>query len=200
MPYRAVFLDRDGVINKVVMRDGKPASPRSLAEFEFEDGIEAAVNQLKADGFKIFVVTNQPEVARGLVTAEAVSLMTERIMKALAIDAVRMCPHDNADECGCRKPRPGMLMELAGSYDLALSESFIIGDTWKDTRAGHGAGCRSIILDRSYNREDPADWRVANLREAVELIRGLAGYEEARAVRKNREAVSGGEFKRVTGD
>jgi D-glycero-D-manno-heptose 1,7-bisphosphate phosphatase len=170
MPNRAVFLDRDGVINKLISRDGKPTSPRDIEEFEFEAGVESALNRLSAAGFKLFVVTNQPELLRSLLTNETLRLMTDRIVNTLKIDEVRICPHDDDDGCSCRKPQPGMLLELARKYDLSLKESYIIGDTWKDSCAGSSAGCKSIILDRPYNREDPADWRVPDLSSAVDLI------------------------------
>lgn len=171
MSHRAIFLDRDGVINKIVFRDGRVTSPRSIEEFEFEAGVEDAVKRLKENGYRLFVVSNQPEVSRGLLTTQSLQMMTERIMTTLAVDEVLVCPHDNDDGCNCRKPRPGMLVELARKYDLALSDSYIVGDTWKDTQAGRAAGCKTIILDRSYNRDDPADWRVPDFASAVDLIR-----------------------------
>jgi D-glycero-D-manno-heptose 1,7-bisphosphate phosphatase len=170
MPNRAVFLDRDGVINKLISRDGKPTSPRDIEEFEFEAGVESALNRLSAAGFKLFVVTNQPELVRGLLTNEALRLMTDLIVNTLKIDEVRICRHDNDDGCSCRKPLPGMLVELAHKYDLSLKESYIIGDTWKDSCAGSSAGCKSIILDRPYNLEDPVVWRVPDLSSSVDLI------------------------------
>jgi D-glycero-D-manno-heptose 1,7-bisphosphate phosphatase len=170
MSQKSVFLDRDGVINKIVYRDGKPTSPRNIEEFEFEEGVEAALSRLDAQGFKLFVVTNQPELARGLLTKESLCVMTERILSLLKIEEVRICPHDNDDDCRCRKPQPGMLVELAHKYELSLKESYIVGDNWKDSCAGRSAGCKSIILNRSYNLEDPADWRVPDLGGAVDLI------------------------------
>ncbi len=170
MSTRAVFLDRDGVINKVIYRDGMPTSPRNIGEFEFDAGVENALKRLSAAGFKLFVVTNQPELARGLLTNEALRLMTDRIVNTLKIDEVRICPHDNDDGCRCRKPLSGMLVELAEKYDISLKESYVIGDTWKDSCAGSSAGCKSIMLDRPYNLEDPADWRVRDLSSAVDLI------------------------------
>ncbi len=169
-PNRTVFLDRDGVINKVVYRDRKPTSPRNIEEFEFEAGVESALDRLSAAGFRLFVVTNQPELSRGLLTPESLRMMTDRIMNELKIEEVRICPHDQADGCGCRKPRPGMLLDLANKYDLSLKESYVVGDTWKDSLAGRSAGCKSIILEREYNAADPADWRVSNLGGAADLI------------------------------
>jgi D-glycero-D-manno-heptose 1,7-bisphosphate phosphatase len=180
MSNRAVFLDRDGVINKLIYRDGKPTSPRNIAEFEFEAGVESALKRLRAAGFKLFIVTNQPELVRGLLTNEALRLMTDRMVTTLKIDEVRICPHDNDDHCRCRKPLSGMLVELAEKYDISLKESYMVGDTWKDSRAGSSAGCKSIMLDRPYNLEDPADWRVRDLSSAVDLIAQVSGeFSEA---------------------
>lgn len=173
-PQGTVFLDRDGVINKVVFRDGRPTSPRNLAEFEIEDGVERSLNRLRAAGFKLFVVSNQPDIARGLMPRETLRAMTEKILTTLAIDEVRVCPHDERECCSCRKPRPGMLVDLAREHGVELGGSYLIGDSWKDTLAAGAAGCRSIILDRPYNQGTPASSRVANLAEAVEFILGGA--------------------------
>lgn len=170
MSSRSVFLDRDGVINKVVMRGGKPTSPRQIEEFEIEPGVEDALNRLRVHRFRLFVVSNQPELARGLLTEKSLRMMTERLMNTLPLEDFRICPHDDSDRCACRKPEPGMLIDLARSHEVSLSESYIVGDTWKDTIAGRSAGCHSIILDRPYNRDAPADWRVPDIKHAADLI------------------------------
>jgi D-glycero-D-manno-heptose 1,7-bisphosphate phosphatase len=167
---RAVFLDRDGVINKPVFRDGRPCAPRQVSEFAIEPDVEPSLRRLRAAGFLLFVVTNQPDVARGQLPVETLRAMNEKVMATLALDEIKVCPHDDGDECNCRKPRPQMLLDLAGDYNLALDESYIVGDSWKDTQAGKAAGCNSIIIDRTYNHDDPADYRVANISSAVNLI------------------------------
>ena len=172
---RTVFLDRDGVINKVVFRDGRPTSPRNLAEFEIEDGVEESLNRLRDAGFKLFVVSNQPDIARGLMPRETLRVMTEKILTTLPVDEVKVCPHDDRECCSCRKPKPGMLVDLAREHGVELGGSYLIGDSWKDTLAAGAAGCRSIILDRPYNQGTPASRRVANLGAAVEFILGGAG-------------------------
>lgn len=169
---RTIFLDRDGVINQVIFRNGKAAGPRHFSEFAFEPGIEAPIGRLRAAGCKLFVVSNQPDIARGLLSAEQLRLMTDKITATLKIDAVRICPHDDDDRCSCRKPSPGMLLDLAREYDLTLGEACLVGDSWKDTMAARAAGCESILLDRPYNQDDPADKRVSNLSEAVDIILG----------------------------
>ena len=169
---RTIFLDRDGVINQLIFRDGKPGSPRHAPEFKFEPGIEEPIRRLRAAGFKLFVVSNQPDIARGLMTVKELRLMTDKIIATLKVDAVRICPHDDDDHCSCRKPKPGMLLDFAREYGFALAESCLIGDSRKDTMAARAAGCESILLDRSYNRDDPADRRASNLSEAVDIILG----------------------------
>jgi D-glycero-D-manno-heptose 1,7-bisphosphate phosphatase len=163
------------VINEPVLRNGRPSAPRRITEFEIGVGVCESLRRLRAAGFLLFVVSNQPDVARGLLPPESLLAMTEKIMTTLAPDAVKVCPHDDRDRCGCRKPGTKMLLDLACEYDVALIESYIIGDSWKDTLAGNAAGCRSIILDRLYNREASADFRVADLNEAVDVI--LRGAE-----------------------
>jgi D-glycero-D-manno-heptose 1,7-bisphosphate phosphatase len=177
MSQRTIFLDRDGVINKIVFRDGKPGSPRHLDEFDLETGVDALLSRLRAAGYKLFVVTNQPDVARGVLGAKTLQIMTDRILEKLLVDGVRICPHDDRDTCDCRKPRPGMLVKLAQEYDLDLRESYLIGDSRKDTLAAERAGCRSIILDRSYNQGVAADRRVADLAEAVDVILAETTHE-----------------------
>ncbi|HVN64304.1 MAG TPA: HAD family hydrolase [Candidatus Binataceae bacterium] len=169
---RAIFLDRDGVINKVVMRGGKPESPRNLTEFEFEPGIEEALQRMRAAGFKLFVVTNQPDIARGLLNPEVLEAMTEQVIAKCRPDGIKICPHDDRDRCECRKPKPGMLIDLAREHGVRLSNSFFIGDSRKDVLAARAAGCKSILLERGYNKNDAADWRVGDLKSAVDLILG----------------------------
>ena len=128
MPFykRAIFLDRDGVINKVVMRDGKPCSPRKMEEFDILDGAKEAVLKAKMKGFSIIVVTNQPDIARGKMEERELAMMTERIYELLEVDEIFICPHDDHHKCECRKPMPGMLIQAAMSKDIDLERSFLI--------------------------------------------------------------------------
>jgi len=174
----AVFLDRDGVINEVVVRDGKPTSPRTLDEFRFVDGITEALERLRVAGYRLFVLSNQPDVARGLLHQSVLERMTRRIVTALPVERVLTCVHDEKDGCACRKPRPGMLHEVAAAEGIQLSRSFMIGDSWKDVQAGRTAGCRTILLRREYNDGVEADHAVASLKEAVDLIVGEHGMEQ----------------------
>jgi len=174
---RAVFLDRDGVINTVVLRAGKPASPRTLEEFQLEPEIEKPLRELRAANLALLVVTNQPDIARGRLRPEVLAQFHRQVLDHLPIEAIEVCPHDDADGCLCRKPKPGMLTALAARRGVELRHSFMIGDSWRDMQTARAAGCAAIILDRAYNRADDADWRVASLAEAARLILNMVGDE-----------------------
>jgi D-glycero-D-manno-heptose 1,7-bisphosphate phosphatase len=168
---RAVFLDRDGVLNAAVVRDGLPYPPRSVDEVEVLPGAEEACNRLRAAGFDLVVVTNQPDIARGTQTLEAVDRINNALLAALPLDEVVVCPHDDADDCDCRKPRPGMLRAAAQRRGIDLSASFMVGDRWRDVEAGIQAGCRTVFIDRDYDeRSVQADVSVADLAEAAVWI------------------------------
>ncbi len=167
---RAVFLDRDGVINEVIVREGLPASPRSLEEFTLFQDLSAPLQRLADAGFLLFVVSNQPDVARGLLNAETLGRMGDRIRATLPIDGVYVCPHDDGDRCECRKPKPGLIHTIAQQQHITLAASYFIGDTWKDVEAGRSAGCRTILLRRPYNDGTDADHVVSNMVEATEMV------------------------------
>jgi len=167
---KAVFLDRDGIINKVFIREGKICSPRTMNEFEWVDDINEAIKRFKDNGFKIIVVTNQPDVARGKIAKEILTAMTDLIYTTLTVDAVLVCPHDDADGCNCRKPSPGLILEASRQWDVDCRKSFMIGDSWKDMDAGKAAGCTTILIDQYYNQGAKGDHHVKDLKEAVEII------------------------------
>jgi D-glycero-D-manno-heptose 1,7-bisphosphate phosphatase len=168
----AVFLDRDGVINRSIVRDGKPYPPGSLDELEILPGVEEALSGLKAAGFCLIVVTNQPDVARGTVPRALVDAMNNRLETLLPLEAIITCFHDSADDCDCRKPKPGMLLAAARDWDIDLSISYMIGDRWRDIEAGARAGCTTIFIDYGYDEQQPETWdfRTGSLLEAAEII------------------------------
>jgi D-glycero-D-manno-heptose 1,7-bisphosphate phosphatase len=170
MMHRAVFLDRDGVINKVILRDGKPYSPRKIDEFVINDGIKEVVQHLKEKGFKVFIISNQPDLARGEITQDVLDTMTQKVRSVIPIDDVYICPHDDYHKCSCRKPKPGMLIEAAKVWNIDLVTSFLIGDTWKDMEAGKSAGCKTILLDAPYNQDVQCDFRVKSVLECCNVI------------------------------
>jgi D-glycero-D-manno-heptose 1,7-bisphosphate phosphatase len=170
---RAVFLDRDGVLNRATLRDGRPHPPASEAELVILPGVPQACRALRAAGFRLVVVTNQPDVARGSQTREAVERIHRALREQLELDDIRVCYHDDADDCACRKPRPGMLVAAAAELGIELGDSFMVGDRWRDVEAGRRAGCRTVFIDQRYaeRRPEAADFQARSLPEAVDWIR-----------------------------
>jgi len=169
---RAVFLDRDGVINRAIVKGGKPYAPRELKEFRLLPGATAAVQDLKCSGFVIFVVTNQPDIGHGLIDPQALERMHERLRERLPIDDIRVCPHRQDEGCMCRKPRPGMLNSLAEEWNIDMAGSYMIGDRESDINAGKNAGCKTILIDRNYAEgcSVKPNFRVRSIRDSIELI------------------------------
>ncbi|PYT52432.1 MAG: HAD family hydrolase [Acidobacteria bacterium] len=169
---RAVFLDRDGVLNRALIRDGRPYSPSGLPEVEILSGVPEACQRLRRDGFLLVVVTNQPEVARGHLTRQTVEEIHGLLRSRIPLDDVRVCYHDDLDGCDCRKPRPGMLLAAARDLNIDLSRSFVVGDRWRDIEAGRRAGCRTILIDHGYLelRASGMDFETCSLPSAVEWI------------------------------
>jgi D-glycero-D-manno-heptose 1,7-bisphosphate phosphatase len=169
---RAVFLDRDGVLNRAVVREGRPYPPPSVEEMEFLPGVAEAIDRLRQAGFRLIIVTNQPDVATGVQEREVVERMHERIRRELTVDEIRVCYHVDGDDCSCRKPKPGMLLEAARAWSLDLNHSFMIGDRWRDIEAGRAAGCKTILIKYDYDERqaERPDAVVHSLPEASELI------------------------------
>lgn len=177
MKRAAVFLDRDGVINRPLLIQGRPLPPATLAEFELLPGVPPALEMLKSRGYWLIVVTNQPDVARGSGCRTTIDRMHEVLRQRLPLDAILTCFHDDADGCECRKPRPGMLLRAAEDLDLDLARSFMVGDRWRDVEAGRRAGCGTFFVDRGYDEAAPSafDYRVGSLPEAAGIIAACEG-------------------------
>jgi D-glycero-D-manno-heptose 1,7-bisphosphate phosphatase len=178
----AVFLDRDGVLNDVPGDGSGAASPRSISEVHLVPGAADAVERLHHAGFILVVVTNQPDVARGWLSAEDAIAITYAVVAPLGVDDAYVCTHDGPDGCRCRKPLPGLLTTAAADWGISLPTSWLVGDRWVDVAAGHAAGVRTILLRRPYS-DDPSggatrpsdsdpDVEVASLEEAVTMIIG----------------------------
>jgi D-glycero-D-manno-heptose 1,7-bisphosphate phosphatase len=175
----AVFLDRDGVLNEAVVRDGKPYPPQSPDEVVVVPGVAEACVRLRRLGMALVVVTNQPDVARGRQSASGVAAINSVLRHAVDVDAVYVCLHDNEDGCSCRKPKPGMLLSAAADLSLDLDRSFMVGDRWSDIAAGQGAGCVTVYVDNGYQEQEPQgpDHVVSHPVEALELILTMQSEE-----------------------
>jgi len=183
---RAVFLDRDGVINQPVVREGRPYPPADVKNFELYEDVPAGCARLDDASFLLIVVTNQPDVARGTQTRAAVEAIHRRMLDALPLIArVEVCWHAGtawADPCDCRKPQSGLVLRAAKALNIDLTQSFLIGDRWRDVDCGHAAGCRTVFIDRNYSEplKRQPDWRVKSFGEAVEVILQAADVPAAR--------------------
>ena len=168
---RAVFLDRDGVLNRAVVRDGKPYPPDALDELEILPGVDESCAKLKKAGFLLVAVSNQPDVARGLQREAVVQGINSALRTRLSLDDVRVCFHDDGDACGCRKPEPGLLLDAAARWHIDLSKSFLVGDRFKDVEAGRRAGCTTVLIGNGYGESaTEPHLRVSSLEEATALI------------------------------
>lgn len=175
---RAVFLDRDGVLNRAFVKDGIPHPPPTVAELEILPGVPAALAALKAAGYLLIVVTNQPDLARGTTTPAAVDEIHAALRAQLPLDDVRVCPHDNADRCPCRKPAPGLLLDAARTHDIDLAASVMVGDRWRDIDAGLAAGTRTVWINAAYRERLPTgyDLEAPSLAGAIGWIVALGPH------------------------
>ena len=169
---RAVFLDRDGVILRAIVRDGRPIAPASLEEAAYDPDAPAAIQRLRAAGFLTIVVTNQPDVGSGLLRAEAVEAIHADLRARLPVDDIKVCYHTSDDACACRKPKPGMLLDAARAWGVDLARSVMIGDRWSDIAAGRAAGCKTVLIDAAYAERaaEAPDATVRSLAEASQVI------------------------------
>lgn len=167
---RAVFLDRDGVINRSDVREGRPYAVTKLEDFALLPGVVEACAQFKSAGFLLVVVTNQPDVSHGTLQLSDLEEMHRRMCAALPIDRVEVCT--DAEETAMKKPAPGMLLRAVGELGIDLARSFLVGDRWRDIDCGHAAGCTTVFIDHGYAEtlRQPPDYRVSDLMEAAKVI------------------------------
>jgi D-glycero-D-manno-heptose 1,7-bisphosphate phosphatase len=169
---KAVFLDRDGVINEGIIRDGKPYPPDTVGEFKLLPGVAEAVKALKVAGYKLIVTTNQPDVKQGKQKIEVIEAMHGLLKKWLPLDTIKVCLHVDADLCQCRKPKAGMILEAAKELSIDLKQSFMVGDRWRDIEAGQVAGCQCFFINYDYKEKQPPKpfTTVKSLLEASQII------------------------------
>lgn len=165
-----IFLDRDGIINEVVIRGSIVSSPRTIKEFKFRDEIKEFIKKLQSQNKKIFVVSNQPDIARKKLTEKNLQLMTDLIKKELKISEIRYCKHDNEDGCDCRKPLPGLINYYLKKFNLSKSKSVMIGDSFKDINAAKNAGIKPILLETNYNKKQKKSIEYIHIKNLGKLL------------------------------
>jgi D-glycero-D-manno-heptose 1,7-bisphosphate phosphatase len=181
MPQRVVFLDRDGVLNRAFPEGGTTRPPASVAELELQPGVPEALARLRAAGFVLVVVTNQPDVARGTQSRSAVEEINARLAAQLPLLDVFACYHDSGDRCTCRKPQPGLLLAAAARHDLDLDTAFLIGDRWSDIVAAHAAGCRAVLIETPFSNAERCrpDHSATDITGATDWILATTAHEHA---------------------
>lgn len=165
------------MLNRARVVDGVPRAAATVDDLEILAEAREGCRVLRDAGFLLICVTNQPEIARGGIDPAQVEAINERLTAELELDEVVVCPHDDADDCDCRKPKPGMILDAAERHGIDLARSFTVGDRWRDVEAGHAAGTRVVFVDHGYDealRSEP-EVRVADLAEAAAWIRGEMG-------------------------
>jgi D-glycero-D-manno-heptose 1,7-bisphosphate phosphatase len=166
----AIFFDRDGVLNQLVNRDQGEYSPQKFIDFKIFDNAKKITEYTSSLGFLNIVISNQPDVSRGTLKINELEKMTADLYKKLVIDDVFYCKHDDSDDCNCRKPLPGLIFIAATKWDIDLSKSYFIGDTWKDISAAKNANINFFLLDRPYNKDFDCDSRIKSLQDIFQFI------------------------------
>jgi len=168
---RVVFFDRDGILNEIVMRGGGVESPRTAGEFRIKSGAIELFQTARAAGFLCIVVTNQPDIERGLLAQAELDAMHRVLAEELSPDGIEVCPAGSADDRR-KKPNPGMLLDAAERWGIDLRQSWIVGDSDKDIEAGRRAGIGTILLATEYNNgvQAAADFCFPSLAEIARFI------------------------------
>ena len=148
--FKNIFLDRDGIVNDVILRNDIVSSPRSLEEFKFRDDFLNFAKKIDKN-HNFFLVTNQPDVKRKLLKLDDLQNMHDQLMNILPFKKLFVCVHDDEDNCSCRKPKPGMILEAISTNNLKHNECIMIGDSIKDVQSANSAGISTLLLDTNYN-------------------------------------------------
>ena len=167
---RAVFIERDGILNEVRTGPKQQITPLSLEEFKIIPEAAAPLKKLKAVGFVLIATTNQPGLSRGYQSRRELDRMHDMLRRSFPLDDIMLCPHDEADHCPCRKPRPGLLIEAAFKWHLSLDHSFVISDKWQDAEAARTAGCTSLMVKSPWISQVHHDFVLPDLIAIVDKI------------------------------
>ena len=152
---KGVFLDRDGVVNRAILVNGLPKSPRSVDEIEILEGVVEAVKVIKTLKLIPIVITNQPDVARNITSQNQINQINSQIGSVTGIEHFYTCFHDDSNKCNCRKPAPGLIYQAANDLSLDAQKSYLVGDRWRDISAGQDAGCKTFFIDYGYPEKKP---------------------------------------------
>lgn len=175
---RAVFFERDGILNDVRLGPKHQITPLTLEEFKVNKGAEEPLRGLKAAGFVLIATTNQPGLSRGYLSRRELDRMHDVVRRSFPLDDLMVCPHDENDHCPCRKPRPGLLIEAAFKWHLSLDHSFVVSDKWQDAEAARTAGCTSLLLTSPWVGQVHHDFVLPDLQAIADKILSLKQHIE----------------------
>jgi D-glycero-D-manno-heptose 1,7-bisphosphate phosphatase len=177
---KAVFIERDGILNEVRPGPKHQIVPLTLEEFKVRQEVVEPLRRLKQVGFVLIVTSNQPGLSRGYQSRRELDRMHDIVRRIFPVDDIMVCPHDEADHCPCRKPRPGLLIEAAFKWHLNLDHSFVISDKWQDAEAARTAGCTSLLLKSPWVGQVHRDFvlpdidaiahKILHLKQQVEFV------------------------------
>jgi len=167
---KAIFFDRDGVLNELVERNGGFYSPRKLSDFKIINNAAKVTKKTNLLGFVNIVISNQPDVSRGHMSKKELEKMTDRLSNKLSLDDFFYCIHDDSDLCNCRKPAAGLLEQAIKKWDIDLKKSLLIGDTWKDAEAANKVNVKCLLLDRVYNLDYKKVERIDDLKDIFNYL------------------------------
>ena len=177
-----VFIERNGILNQARLERGCQVNPLTLDDFHVNAAIIPLLRQLKAARFVLIATTNQPGLSRGYQSRGQLDRMHQLLRQSLPIDDILVCPHDETDDCPCRKPKPGLLVEAAFKWRIRLDGSFVISDKWQDAGAARAAGCTSVMIHSPWAGNGHRDFMVSDTETAVEKILHLVAVENALTV------------------
>lgn len=165
----AVFIERDTLL-RLATHGGQQKSPTTLAEFQIDESLRPALQRLKSAGFVLIATSNQPGLSQGILSRRDLDRMHDLLRSALPVDDILTCPHDEEDDCPCRKPRPGLFQEAAFKHHLLFGQSFVISHRWQDAEASRLIGSTSLLLESPWLGRGHHDLIVRDFEAAVEKV------------------------------
>ena len=171
---KAVFFDRDGVLNRAIIKDKKPYAPRNFSKFVLYKSTPEFIKILCNKGYKIFLVTNQPDIGNGFTDLSELNKMHDYLCSLIKFDEIFVCLHSQSQKCICRKPSPFFVLEAKKKYNLNLKNSYFIGDRYSDYQTANKAGCNFLFIDRFY-RETPIFSYKKSYKHVNECIKHILG-------------------------
>ena len=166
----AVFIERDGILNKVRVERQQAVSPLTSNEFELKTEVAPLLHELRAAGLLLIVTTNQPGISRGYLSRRDLDRMHQALRAAFPINDLLVCPHEDGDRCSCRKPKPGLLIEAAHTWGIDLSRSFVVSDKWQDAEVARRAGATSLLVQSPWLGDGHHDFILPDLSTLVDKL------------------------------